>query len=95
MMKCNYIDDYIAAIRCGEVKASKELKQAIEYIDSKLSNPDVFVDADKIKEIFSPARTIGGDAGGKKDKNRTAARTNQARSALPARTQRNQWRVLH
>ena len=50
MMKCNYIDDYIAAIRCGEVKASKELKQAIEYIDSKLSNPDVFVDTDKIKK---------------------------------------------
>ena len=48
-----YIDDYINAIRSGKIKASKELKQACDYIELKLNKPDVFIDKDKIGEAVS------------------------------------------
>lgn len=50
MTKCSYIDDYISAIRNGEVPASKELRQAMDYIEGKLSAPDVFIDVAKIEK---------------------------------------------
>lgn len=36
------------AIRIGAVKASKELIRAMDYIEFKLNNPDVFIDAAKV-----------------------------------------------
>lgn len=51
--KCNYhpyIDSYIDKIRSGEVPSSKELKQAMDYVEEKLDNPDVFIDHDKIEK---------------------------------------------
>lgn len=35
-------------IRSGEIPASQELTQAMDYIESKLDKPDVFIDANKI-----------------------------------------------
>ena len=51
--KCNYhpyIDSYIDKIRSGETPSSEELKQAMDYIEEKLDNPDVFIDRDKIEK---------------------------------------------
>ena len=48
MTKCKYIDDYMEDIRSGTIPASKELLQAMDYIEVKLSNPDVFIDLEKI-----------------------------------------------
>lgn len=51
--KCSYhsyIDSYIDKIRSGEVPSSKELKQAMDYVEKKLDNPDVFIDHDKIEK---------------------------------------------
>lgn len=51
MRKCNYhpyIDSYMDFIRSGEVPASEELLQAMDYVEYKLSNPDVFIDHEKI-----------------------------------------------
>lgn len=44
-----YIDEYMALIENEVVPSSKELKMAMPYIRSKLDNPDVFIDADKIE----------------------------------------------
>lgn len=46
---CKYIDDYHADIRGGRVKASEDLKLAIDYIERKLSDPDVLIDNEKIE----------------------------------------------
>jgi phage terminase large subunit-like protein len=43
-----YIDSYMDNIRSGKIPASKELKQAMDYIEYKLDNPDVFIDIEKI-----------------------------------------------
>jgi len=43
-----YIDSYMDNIRSGKIPASKELKQAMDYIEYKLNNPDVFIDIEKI-----------------------------------------------
>ncbi|WP_312047482.1 terminase large subunit domain-containing protein, partial [Anaerotignum sp.] len=50
MTKCSYIDDYIAAIRNGKIPASKEMHLACDYIEQKLSNPDVLIDTDKTEK---------------------------------------------
>lgn len=50
MMKCKYIDDYIADVKNGKIPASKELKLACDYIERKLSDPDVVVDTDKTEK---------------------------------------------
>lgn len=50
MMKCEYIDAYMDAVRSGAVPTSKELKQAMDLIERKLSNPDVLIDVDKIEK---------------------------------------------
>jgi len=52
MTKCSYIDDYIADIRSGKIKASKELIQATYYIENKLSSDDVFIDIPKIEKAI-------------------------------------------
>lgn len=50
MMKCKYIDGYIQEIRSGKIHASKELKQAMDYIEKKLDDSDVFIDVEKIEK---------------------------------------------
>jgi phage terminase large subunit-like protein len=51
MRRCNYhpyIDSYMDAIRSGEIPTSRELKLAMDYIETKLDHPDVIVRADMI-----------------------------------------------
>jgi len=43
-----YIDSYMDDIRSGKIPASKELLQAMDYIEFKLDAPDVFIDHEKI-----------------------------------------------
>lgn len=43
-----YIDDYIDGVRSGRIPACKELKQAMDYVETKLSDPDVYIDVGKI-----------------------------------------------
>lgn len=43
-----YIDSYMDGIRSGKIPASKRLKLALNYIEFKLSDPDVFIDYEKI-----------------------------------------------
>ncbi|MGB4023540.1 MAG: terminase large subunit, partial [Acutalibacteraceae bacterium] len=43
-----YIDDYIDGIRSGAIPACKELKQAMDYVEQKLDNPDVIIRGDMI-----------------------------------------------
>lgn len=44
---CRYIDDYIVSVRSGARPASKEMRQAVEYISGKLSDPGVVIDTAK------------------------------------------------
>lgn len=49
--KCNYhpyIDYYIDGVRDGSIIAGKDIHLAMEYIEFKLNDPDVFIDTDKI-----------------------------------------------
>lgn len=49
--KCRlYIDDYMEDIESGKIPASKELRQAMPYIRSRLDTPGVFVDEKKTKK---------------------------------------------
>lgn len=43
-----YIDSYIEAVRTEEIKTSKEIKLAMDLIELKLNNDDVFIDSEKI-----------------------------------------------
>ena len=43
-----YIDQYMDNVNSGKIVASKDIKKAMAYIDRKLSDPDVFIDTDKI-----------------------------------------------
>lgn len=43
-----YIDSYMDAIRSGEIPASRELKLAVDYIERKLDDADVWIDCEKI-----------------------------------------------
>lgn len=43
-----FIDSYMDDIRSGKIPACRELKQAMDYIEFKLDNPDVFIDTEKI-----------------------------------------------
>ncbi len=45
-----YIDDYMEEIEGGKIPASKELRQAMPYIRSRLDTPGVFVDEKKTKK---------------------------------------------
>lgn len=47
---CKYIDDYHADIRAGRVKASEDLRLAIDYIERKLNDSDVYIDTEKIEK---------------------------------------------
>ncbi|WP_026189015.1 terminase TerL endonuclease subunit [Orenia marismortui] len=47
-----YIDEYIQKIRSGKRVSSKEIKQAMNYIESKLDNPDVIIKDDMIKKAI-------------------------------------------
>lgn len=54
MRKCRqanyhpYIDTYMDDIRSGKIPASKELHQAMDLVEFKLNDPDVFIDTQKI-----------------------------------------------
>ena len=52
MTKCSYIDDYIAAIRSGEIPASKELHLACDYIEQALIQEGVWIDRAKIDKAI-------------------------------------------
>lgn len=43
-----YIDQYMDDIRSGKIPASRRLKLALDYIEFKLNDPDVFIDFKKI-----------------------------------------------
>jgi len=43
-----YIDSYIDGVRSGAIPACKELKQAMDYIEEKLDDPDVIIRGDMI-----------------------------------------------
>ena len=45
-----YIDGYIDSVRSGVILASEDIKLAMDYIEFKLDNPDVFIDHKKIKK---------------------------------------------
>jgi len=45
-----YIDNYIDGVRTGKIVGCQELKMAMDYIEEKLDNPDVFIDHDKIEK---------------------------------------------
>lgn len=45
-----FIDEYMDDIRSGKVKSSKEIKQAMDIVDLKLDNEDVFIDSEKIDD---------------------------------------------
>jgi len=45
-----YIDSYMDDIRSGKIPACKELKQAMDYIENKLDDPDVIIRADMIEK---------------------------------------------
>lgn len=52
-MKCRfnkYIDDYMDKIRSGEIVASIEMHQAMDYIEEKLSDPDVIIKHEMIEK---------------------------------------------
>lgn len=53
MTNCKYIDDYIGAIRSGQVPASREMHQACDYIARKLDDPDVFIDVGKAEHAVT------------------------------------------
>lgn len=53
MTNCKYIDDYIEAIRSGQVPASREMHQACDYIARKLDDPDVFIDVGKAERAVT------------------------------------------
>ena len=43
-----YIDSYIDGVRSGAIPACKELKQAMDYIEKKLDDPDAIIKGDMI-----------------------------------------------
>lgn len=43
-----FIDSYMDDIRSGKIPACRELKQAMDYIEFKLDNPNIFIDTEKI-----------------------------------------------
>lgn len=50
-----YIDTYMKDVRTGKIKSSKEIKQAMDIVDLKLDNEDVFIDT---KKIYDAKRII-------------------------------------
>jgi phage terminase large subunit-like protein len=49
--KCKFhpfIDAYMDDIRSEKIKSSNEIKLAMDYVEIKLNNPDIFIDVDKI-----------------------------------------------
>lgn len=52
MTKCKYIDDYMESIRSGTVPASQEMHKAMDYIEKKLSQPDVIIRTDMIEKAI-------------------------------------------
>lgn len=43
-----YVDRYMEAVRNGAVPASKDLKLAMDYVEAKLDDPDVYIDGEKV-----------------------------------------------
>src|SRR3712207_886156 len=47
-----YIDNYMNKIRSGKILASKELKQAMDLVERKLSDPDVVIKNEMIDKAI-------------------------------------------
>ena len=43
-----YIDEYMDKIRSGEIPSSKELKQAMDYVEQKLNKEDILIKREEI-----------------------------------------------
>ena len=43
-----YIDDYMNGVRDGTIIAGKDIHMAMDYIEFKLCDKDVFIDSEKI-----------------------------------------------
>lgn len=52
MTKCKYIDDYIGSIRSGVVRAGKRMHLLCDLVQSKLADPDVYVDVQKTEKAI-------------------------------------------
>lgn len=52
MTGCKYIDDYAADLRSGKTPASKEMLLALDLIDKKLNDDDVFIDVEKTEKAI-------------------------------------------
>ena len=52
MTRCEHLDSYMEKIRSGAIPASKELIRAMDYIEKKLSCPDVWIDTAKIEKAI-------------------------------------------
>lgn len=52
MTGCRYIDEYIEALRSGKTPASKKMLLACDYVEDKLSGPDVFIDIEKTEKAI-------------------------------------------
>lgn len=53
MRKCNYhpyIDSYMDSIRSGELVSCEDIKQAMDYTEYKLNDPDVIIKSDMIEK---------------------------------------------
>lgn len=50
MTRCSYIDDYMEAIRSGKIPAPKEIHQAMDLIERKLSDSDIVIDIQKAEK---------------------------------------------
>lgn len=49
-LNCSYIDKYIDGVRSGSIPASDRIKKAVEIVQNRLSEPDVWIDTDTIEK---------------------------------------------
>lgn len=52
MTGCAYVDEYIDELRSGRTPASREMLLACDYVERKLSTPDVYVDVGKTERAI-------------------------------------------
>ena len=52
MTGCAYVDEYIDELRSGRTPASREMLLACDYVERKLSAPDVYVDVGKTERAI-------------------------------------------
>ena len=52
MTGCAYVDEYIDELRSGRTPASREMLLACDYVERKLSAPDVYIDVGKTERAI-------------------------------------------